>query len=83
MFSMVNHQVILLVAEMWPDYSVNDYLYRNRLLNDICFYESVSPCHRRTGNIFLRTARINMSSNRKYGPKPALEAIHGRMHEVR
>jgi hypothetical protein len=27
---------------MWPDYSCNDYLYRPRCLDEICYYESVT-----------------------------------------
>ena len=31
---------------LWPDYSVNDYLYRPNSMEDMCFYEFIASCDR-------------------------------------
>ena len=31
---------------LWPDYSVNDYLYRPNAMEDMCFYEFIASCDR-------------------------------------
>ncbi len=46
---------------MWPDYSVNDYIYRPDCLDDVCFYQC-SECFERIALLFHRMRKVDQHS---------------------
>ncbi len=43
---------------MWPDYSVNDYIYRPDCLDDVCFYQ-FSESYERIALSFHRISKVD------------------------
>ncbi len=48
-------------VDMWPDYSVNDYIYRPDCLDDVCFYH-FSESYDRIALSFHRMSKVDQHS---------------------
>ncbi len=46
------------VEDMWPDYSVNDYIFRPDCLDDVCFYQ-FSGSYDRIALSFYRMSTVD------------------------
>ncbi len=45
---------------MWPDYSVNDYIYRLDCLDDVCFYQFFES-YKRIALSFHRMSKVDQN----------------------